>query len=108
MAGATDVGLWVTKQLRDIAPAVHIGRVRELRRIEETDDAITIGAGVTYDEAASVIAAHYADFGELIRRLIAELQARLAMQHDIDSAASDVTDARVRMDMDLALAKAGM
>jgi len=69
VAGATDVGLWVTKQLQDIAPAVHIGRVDALRQIEETDDAIRIGAGVTYDEASSVIAAHYPDFGELIRRI---------------------------------------
>ena len=75
VAGATDVGLWVTKQLRDIAPAVHIGRVEELRRITEADDAITIGAGATYDEASSVIAAHYPDFGELIRR-IGGLQVR--------------------------------
>jgi xanthine dehydrogenase small subunit len=69
VAGATDVGLWVTKQLRDIAPAVHIGRVGELRRITESDDAIIIGAGATYDEALPVIAAHYADFAELIRRI---------------------------------------
>jgi xanthine dehydrogenase small subunit len=69
IAGGTDVGLWVTKQLRDIAPAVHIGRIGELRKIEETDDAIIIGAGVTYDEASSVIAAHYPDFGELIGRI---------------------------------------
>ncbi len=75
VAGGTDVGLWVTKQLRDITPAVHIGRVAELRRIEETDEAITIGAGVTYDEASSIIAAHYPDFGELIRR-IGGLQVR--------------------------------
>jgi xanthine dehydrogenase small subunit len=69
VAGGTDVGLWVTKQLRDIAPAVLIGRIAELRRIEESDEAITIGASVTYDEASSVIAAHYPDFGELIRRI---------------------------------------
>jgi len=69
VAGGTDVGLWVTKQLRDIAPAVLIGRVAELRRIEETDDAIIIGAGVTYDGASGVIAKHYPDFGELIRRI---------------------------------------
>lgn len=69
VAGGTDVGLWVTKQLRDIAPAVLIGRVEELRRIEDKEEAITIGAGVTYDEASSVIATHYPDFGELIRRI---------------------------------------
>jgi xanthine dehydrogenase small subunit len=69
VAGATDVGLWVTKQLRDIAPMIHIGRVRELGGIAGTGDALTIGAGVTYDQAAGAIAAHYPDAGELIRRL---------------------------------------
>ncbi len=69
VAGATDVGLWVTKQLRDITPIIHIGRVRELGGIAETADALTIGAAVTYDQAAGAIAAHYPDAGELIRRL---------------------------------------
>ena len=69
VAGATDVGLWVTKQLRDIGPVIHIGRVRELGRIVETEDALTIGAGVTYDSAAGAIARLYPDAGELIRRL---------------------------------------
>lgn len=69
VAGATDVGLWVTKQLREIAPVVHIGRVRELRTIEETDDGLEIGAGVTYSDGVAAIAGFYPDFGELIRRL---------------------------------------
>ncbi len=69
VAGATDVGLWVTKQLRDIAPMIHIGRVRELGGIAGTGDALTIGAGVTYDRAAGAIAELYPDAGELIRRL---------------------------------------
>ncbi len=69
VAGATDVGLWVTKQLRDIGPVIHIGRVRELAEISETGDALTIGAGVTYDQAAGAIAELYPDVGELIRRL---------------------------------------
>jgi xanthine dehydrogenase small subunit len=69
LAGGTDVGLWVTKQLRDIAPVVYIGRIAELRQIEQTGAAIRIGAGVTFNEAAPVIAAHYPDFGELIRRI---------------------------------------
>ena len=48
VAGATDVGLWVTKHLRPIGPAVFIGHVAELRRIEATDDGLMIGAGVSY------------------------------------------------------------
>ncbi|MWD28314.1 xanthine dehydrogenase small subunit [Aquicoccus sp. SCR17] len=52
VAGATDVGLWVTKFLRPISPAIHIGHLEELHEIAEDDAAITLGAGVTYSEAA--------------------------------------------------------
>jgi xanthine dehydrogenase small subunit len=69
VAGATDVGLWVTKQLRVLDTVISVGRVAELRRIVETPDAIEIGAGATYTEAAPVLARHYPDFGEIIRRL---------------------------------------
>ncbi len=69
VAGATDVGLWVTKALRELAPVVFLGRVRDLQRIEETADAIEIGAGVTYTDGVAALAALYPDAGELIRRL---------------------------------------
>ncbi|HEY0526523.1 MAG TPA: xanthine dehydrogenase small subunit [Stellaceae bacterium] len=69
VAGATDVGLWVTKQLRVLDTMISVGRVAELKQIVETPEAIEIGAGATYTEAAPVIARHYPDFGELIRRL---------------------------------------
>lgn len=72
VAGSTDVGLWVTKFQRVLSTVIHTGRVRDLRRIAETDDALAIGAGVTYSDAAARIAALYPDFGELIRRLGAE------------------------------------
>lgn len=54
VAGATDVGLWVTKFLRDISPAVFIGHL--MKDIEIRDDALHLGAGVTYSEAAPVVA----------------------------------------------------
>ena len=69
LAGATDVGLWVTKQMRRLDPMVSIGRIASLRQIEETGDAIRIGAGVTYSEAEAVLARHYADFGAMLQRL---------------------------------------
>jgi xanthine dehydrogenase small subunit len=31
VAGSTDVGLWVTKHMRDIAPVIHIGHLEELK-----------------------------------------------------------------------------
>ena len=36
VAGATDVGLWVTKQQRVLPAVIYIGRVRDLRGIRET------------------------------------------------------------------------
>ena len=36
VAGATDVGLWVTKMMKPITPAVFIGHLTELRQIVAT------------------------------------------------------------------------
>ncbi len=55
VAGATDVGLWVTKHMREISPVVFIGHLKQLRMIVEGDDAVSIGAGVTYTEFMPVI-----------------------------------------------------
>ncbi|WCR09920.1 xanthine dehydrogenase small subunit [Paracoccus stylophorae] len=56
VAGATDVGLWVTKFLRDVSPAVFIGHL--MKGVETRDGEIRLGAGVTYSEAAPLIAEH--------------------------------------------------
>ncbi len=59
VAGATDVGLWVTKFLRPIGPAIFTGHLDGLRRIEVNDSDIRIGAGVSYSDFAPVIDAHF-------------------------------------------------
>jgi xanthine dehydrogenase small subunit len=69
LAGGTDVGLWVTKQQRDLGEVAYVGRVRELRTIEEDEEALVIGAAVTYAEAFDALAALHGDIGELLRRL---------------------------------------
>ncbi|MEY8099271.1 xanthine dehydrogenase small subunit [Falsihalocynthiibacter sp. S25ZX9] len=56
IAGATDVGLWVTKFLRPIGPAVFVGHLEDLKAITLTDDAFEMGAGVTYSECQDVLA----------------------------------------------------
>ncbi|WP_374302437.1 xanthine dehydrogenase small subunit [Paracoccus sp. (in: a-proteobacteria)] len=56
IAGATDVGLWVTKFMRDISPAVFIGHLMKGKRVEGGE--IRLGAGVTYSEAAPLIRQH--------------------------------------------------
>ena len=77
VAGCTDVGLWVTKQMRRLDPVVYIGRVRELQQMATTQDSIEIGAGVSHAEAMSVLAQHYPDMGEMWRRF-ASVQIRNA------------------------------
>jgi xanthine dehydrogenase small subunit len=69
VAGSTDVGLWVTKQFRDIAPVIFIGGVKALRRIDRTDGAMTIGAGVSYTEARAALADAVPALGPLIDRI---------------------------------------
>ena len=56
IAGATDVGLWVTKFMRDISPAVSIGHLMKSKSVEGGE--IRLGAGVTYSEAAPLIRQH--------------------------------------------------
>lgn len=56
VAGATDVGLWVTKFLRPISPAVFIGHLDGLKTVRQDDDAMVIGAAATYTECQDAIA----------------------------------------------------
>jgi xanthine dehydrogenase small subunit len=69
IAGATDVGLWVTKQHRSLPVSIAICRVADLRRLHVGVNRIEIGANVTYTDAEALLARHYPDLGELIRRL---------------------------------------
>lgn len=69
VAGATDVGLWVTKQFRPLDDLIVLSRVRGFGDIKETAAGLSIGAGASYSDAAKTIAAHFPNFGELIRRI---------------------------------------
>ena len=77
VAGATDVGLWVTKQHRDLGTVIFIGDIADLRTIAEDETGLTIGAGVRYTEARAALARLHPDLGELVRR-IGGLQVRNA------------------------------
>ncbi|WP_339860586.1 xanthine dehydrogenase small subunit [Paremcibacter congregatus] len=69
LAGGTDVGLWVTKQLRDLPCLIYLGQIVDLKQISESKDLITIGAGVSYAEALPALNPHFPDLGEVIRRI---------------------------------------
>ncbi|MDS7929851.1 xanthine dehydrogenase small subunit [Acinetobacter sp. V102_4] len=68
VAGSTDVGLWVTKQGRDLGDMLYIGQVEELKKIVVTEHALTIGANVSLSDALIKISDFYPDFQELQRR----------------------------------------
>jgi xanthine dehydrogenase small subunit len=69
VAGSTDVGLWVTKFMRDISPVVFIGGLAELKTISETKGVISIGAGVTYTEAFATLSKRIPALGPLFDRI---------------------------------------
>lgn len=77
VAGATDVGLWVTKGLRTLDTVIFLGDIADLATIEETSEALTLGAGVRYADAYAAMARLHPDLGELVRR-IGGLQVRNA------------------------------
>jgi xanthine dehydrogenase small subunit len=77
VGGSTDVGLWVTKQLRDLPKVIWLGRVKGLDEIEDRQDAVSFGAMVTHTEAMPYLAAIDRDLGELMRRF-AGTQVRMA------------------------------
>jgi xanthine dehydrogenase small subunit len=68
VAGATDVGLWITKKLTSIEKIVHVGRVAELSAIEETADGYALGAIVSLARAADVLGSIDPDIAEVLRR----------------------------------------
>ena len=69
VAGSTDVGLWVTKFMREIGPLIFVGEVDQLRGLAEADGALVIGAAVTYAEAADAMVSRFPQLAELWGRI---------------------------------------
>ncbi len=68
IAGATDVALWVTKGLRDLAPVAFLGGVRDLQGIERQGGQLHVGAGVTITALMAAVREGLPSFAELLRR----------------------------------------
>jgi xanthine dehydrogenase small subunit len=77
IAGATDVGLWVTKQLRQLGQVIFLSRCTDLQGIELTDSEICIGAGVDMNRLREAVTPLFPSFGEMLRRF-ASKQVRSA------------------------------
>jgi xanthine dehydrogenase small subunit len=68
IAGATDVGLWITKQLRELPKTAFLSGCDDLKQIETTDDTLRIGAMVTIERLRHALAADYPSYAEMLRR----------------------------------------
>ncbi|MDF1762695.1 MAG: xanthine dehydrogenase small subunit [Oleibacter sp.] len=68
LAGGTDVGLWVSKQFRELGTILYIGEVQELKEMTEKDDSIVIGAGVSLTDAYQTLQKYYPQTYELWQR----------------------------------------
>lgn len=68
IGGATDVGLWVTKQMRDLGPVAFLGGCTDMKEITVSGSEIRIGAGVSITDLGVLMADHHPDFSEMIRR----------------------------------------
>ncbi|QGZ55287.1 xanthine dehydrogenase small subunit [Paraburkholderia acidiphila] len=68
LAGSTDVGLWVTKQFRDLGDLIYTGNVAELKSVSRDAQTLTIGAAVPLEEAYAALAIDYPELAELWAR----------------------------------------
>ena len=68
VAGATDVGLWVTKQHRDLGQTAFLNQCADLRGIVANDETIRIGAMTNMTDVLAAMAPRHPSFAEMIRR----------------------------------------
>jgi len=78
LSGSTDVGLWVTKQMRNLGDIIYINEVVELQRLQEADGKLEIGAAVTLDDAYAAVCKHYPQELSELRQRFASLPVRNA------------------------------
>ncbi len=77
IAGATDVGLWVNKDLRDLGEVIFVSQIEELRRIETAPYMIRIGAAASVEALRVAMLQHHPHFAAMLARF-ASAQVRAA------------------------------
>jgi xanthine dehydrogenase small subunit len=68
LAGGTDIGLWVTKQHRELDTVIYTGRVQEMQRLFVAENCLEIGAAVTLADALPALVEHFPGLEELFVR----------------------------------------
>jgi len=69
LAGGTDLGLEASRARKPPAAIIHLAHVAELKAIAADDEKITIGAAVTYTEAAPILIEAYPALRPYLSRL---------------------------------------
>ena len=77
IAGATDVGLWVTKDLRDLHPVAFLHQVGDLAEIDESAEQVAIGAMVSIEALRLWADDHHPSFASMLKRY-GSTQVRMA------------------------------
>ncbi len=110
VAGATDVGLWVTKAMKRLAPVIYLGRIEALRAIADEGDHLRFGAMASHIDVREALAALSPQLDELMRRFGGE-QVRNAgtIGGNIanGSPIGDLPPALIALDATLVLARRG-
>jgi xanthine dehydrogenase small subunit len=68
VAGATDVGLWVTKGMRKLDPVISLGRIDALRGVSDLGDELRFGAMTNHIDVRKSLARVSPQLDELMRR----------------------------------------
>lgn len=77
VAGATDVGLWVNKSMRDLGQVIFVSQISEMARIEVAPYFIRVGASATVEAFRQAIAPFHPHFAAMLGRF-ASMQVRAA------------------------------
>lgn len=68
VAGATDVGLWVTKGMMQPKTVIYLGRINALKMVHPTDAALHVGAMASHIAIRKALAGISPQLDELMRR----------------------------------------
>jgi len=69
LAGGTDVGLWVTKQHRDLDIVVSLGAVDDLAAVTSSATHVEVGAGASYTDALGALGGPFPALAALVLRI---------------------------------------
>jgi len=68
LAGSTDIGLWITKQFRNLGDILFIGNVAELKSITRDAQWLTVGAAASLEDAYGALSSIYPELAEMWTR----------------------------------------